>query len=180
MTTGGRDGRTVTDQRRGADLRLDQVRRAEARSRADGPWSLEHLTVCWVALVVATVVMAVVAAAVSGAPAAVSVTLGGFIVGAFFTISAVAIAKVGRYFPKAVLATALVVYVIKIVLLGAVVVGIPRDGFIQTRWMAGAVGIGLLVWMGAHLRYVWTAKIFYTDPDVPATEGPAEHTFGER
>ena len=29
---------------------------------------------------------------------------------------------------------------------------------------AGAIGLGLFCWLGAHMRYVWTLKIFYVDP----------------
>lgn len=145
-------------------LPLAEVRRAEERSRAAGPWSLAHLWVCWLALFTIGTVLAVVAAAVAGGRAAVSAGIGIGIVGLFFSLSAVLIAAVGARHPKAVLATALAAYLVKIVALGAVVVLMPRDGFVQTRWMAGAVAIGLIAWMTAHLRYVWTAKIFYTDP----------------
>ena len=29
---------------------------------------------------------------------------------------------------------------------------------------AGAIGLGLFLWLGAHMRYVWTLKIYYVDP----------------
>jgi ATP synthase protein I len=35
---------------------------------------------------------------------------------------------------------------------------------VNTRWMAGAVAVGLVAWLAAHLRYVWTLKLFYVDP----------------
>ena len=90
--------------------------------------------------------------------------LGTAIVGAFFTVSAVVIARVGATTPKAVLPAALATYVIKIVALGIVLTLLPRDGRVDTHWLAGAVALGLVGWLGAHLRYVWTAKLFYVDP----------------
>ncbi len=165
--TGGADGTDAMEERMRSqhpDLPLAQVRRAEERSRSAGPWSLAHLRVCWLVLLAAGAVLTVVAAAVAGGRAAASAGIGIGIVGAFFTVSAVLIAAVGARVPKAVLATALATYLVKMVALGAVVVLLPRDGYVQPRWMAGAVAVGLIAWVGAHLRYVWTAKIFYTDP----------------
>ncbi len=138
--------------------------RAANRSHTGGVWSLGHLRVCWIALGAAGLVMAVVAVLVSGGHAAAGVVLGVLIVGSFFSFSAVIIAKVGQRNPKLVMAAALSAYVVKIVALGIVLIFIPRDGVFDTRWMAAAVGLGLFVWLGAHMRYVWTTKIYYVDP----------------
>ena len=145
-------------------LPLAEVQRAEARSRATGPWSTEHLRLCWITLLAAGVVLAVVALVVAGATALPGVGVGIAIVGAFFTVSTVVIARVGARHPQAVLVTALAAYLIKIIALGVVIVLLPRHGPIAPRWMAIAVVVGLVAWMGAHLRYVWTAKMFYVDP----------------
>ena len=84
----------------------------------------------------------------------------------FFTVSTLVIAWVGQRNPKRVMWAAVGTYIVKIVALGVVLVMIPRDGpVVDTRWMAGAVGLGLFLWLGAHMRYVWTTKIFYVDPD---------------
>ncbi len=146
------------------DLRLGEVERAAARSRADGPWSVEHLTICWIVLVVVGVVLATIAGLASGGAALAGAALGIGIVGAFFTVSTWVIARVGARHPHSVLAVALATYVVKIVALGAVVVLLPRNGPVSPRWMAAAVVVGLIGWMAAHLRYVWTAKVFYVDP----------------
>lgn len=149
---------------RAADLPLDSVQRAAARSRAAGPWSLEHLRPCWITLLAAGAVLALVAGLTAGGRPLAGVAVGVGIVGAFFTLSAVAIAAVGARHPKAVMVTALAAYLVKIVALGVVIVLIPADGPISTRWMAIGVVVGLVAWLGAHLRYVWTARIFYVDP----------------
>lgn len=148
------------------ELRLNMaaVEQTAARSRSGGVWSLGHLKICWLALSSFAVVFVILAALVVGAGAAVGVALGAFIVGFFFTASTVIIAKLGARNLKLVMPAALTTYVLKIVGLGFVLVLIPKDGFIDTRWMAGTVGIGVFVWLGAHMRYVWTTKIFYVDP----------------
>jgi ATP synthase protein I len=147
-----------------ADLPLGEVERAAARSRAAGPWSTEHLRLCWIVLLIAGAVLAAVVGPLVGGRALAGVALGIGIVGAFFTISTLVIAAVGARNPGAVLLTALGTYLVKIVALGVVIVLLPRQGPIDPRWMAITVVVGLVAWMGAHLRYVWTAKLFYVDP----------------
>lgn len=146
-----------------SDLRIAEAAAAAERSRA-GIWSLAHLRWCALALLGAEAVLAVVAALVAGAGAATGVGIGAVIVGGFFTASTLIVAWVGRRSPKAVMVTALVTYAVKVLALGVVLTVMPRDGFVQTRWMAAAVALGVVAWLAAHLRYVWTAKIFYTDP----------------
>lgn len=138
--------------------------KAARRSAAGGVWSLGQLRICWAVLVVAGALLTIAGAAVSGSRAVWGAALGTGIVGIFFTLSAVIIAQAGQRNPKAVLPAALSTYVVKIVGLGVVLVTIPRDGPIDTRWMAGAIGLGVFCWLGAHLRYVWSTKFFYVDP----------------
>lgn len=150
----------------GPDLAANVVaaERAANRSRTGGVWSLGHLRICWIALPAAGGVLLIVGALVSGGRAAAGVALGTLIVGLFFSFSAVIIAKAGQRNPKLVMWAALSAYVVKIIALGVVLTVLPRDGVFETRWMAAAVGLGLFVWLGAHMRYVWTTKIFYVDP----------------
>lgn len=146
-----------------SDLRIEQTARAAERSRA-GVWSLAHLRWCALTLLVAEGVLAIAAAVAAGAGAVVGVGIGAVIVGAFFTASTLVVAWVGRRNPKALMMTAVITYAVKVVALGVVLTVMPRDGFVQTRWMAAAVALGVIAWLAAHLRYVWTAKIFYVDP----------------
>ena len=94
----------------------------------------------------------------------VGVVIGIAIVGLFFTVSALAIAKVGEVAPGAVMLAALLTYIVKVVLLALVLLTMPIDGFVNTKWMAGAIAVGLFGWLAAHMRYVWTLKLFYVDP----------------
>ena len=101
-----------------------------------------HLRICWIALVLGGVVLSVVAGLATGAGAIAGVALGTAIVGVFFSLSAVVIARMGARSPKLVVPAALGTYILKIVALGVVLTVLPRDGFFDTRWMAGAVGLG--------------------------------------
>ena len=140
------------------------AQRAADRSRTGGVWSLRHLTICWIALAAAGAVLIVSGAVAGGGRSAAGAALGTVIVGAFFTFSAVVIARSGERDPKYVMWAALAAYVLKIIALGVVLTFLPRDGVFDTRWMAAGIGLGLFVWLGAHMRYVWTTKIYYVDP----------------
>lgn len=157
----------MTKSRTGADelsANIAAAERAATRSRTGGVWSLGHLKICWLALLAAGVLLVVAGAVFSGGRAAAGATLGIVIVGAFFSVSAVVIAKAGQISPKLVMMAALAAYVVKIIALGLVLTFLPRDGVFDTRWMAAGVGLGLFVWLGAHMRYVWTTQIYYVDP----------------
>ena len=159
MTETPRPGRPV-------DLSAETkaAQRIADRSRSEGIWSLGHLRICWFALLAGALVLGIVGAAVGGLGAALGVVLGTVIVGAFFTFSAVVIAWVGKTNPATVMVAALFAYVIKVLVLAIVLMTMPIDGLINVRWMAGAIGLGLFLWLGAHMRYVWTLKIYYVDP----------------
>lgn len=150
----------------------ERVERMEQRSGAH-VWSLDHLRLCWTVLLAGGVLVTVAAALVTGWAGIFGSLLGTAIVGAFFTVSAVAVARAGRENPSAVMMTALLTYVVKIVALGLVMVLVPRDSVVDSRWMAGAIGVGLVGWLGAQLRTVWTRQVFYVDPTAAAPVGPA-------
>ncbi|MTD13645.1 hypothetical protein GIS00_06770 [Nakamurella sp. YIM 132087] len=145
-------------------LRLEMTAKAEARSRTGGAWSLGHLRLCWLSLPPTALVLVVIAVIIAGGRAVAGVLLGAAIVGVFFTLSSVIVAKVGARNPKRVMPAALGTYIGKVVALGVVLTVLPRDGIFDTRWMALGVGVCLFVWLAAHMRYVWTTKIFYVDP----------------
>lgn len=134
------------------------------RSRSEGIWSLGHLRLCWITLVAGAVVLGAVAGFTRGLGAVLGVLIGTAIVGAFFTFSAMVIAWVGKTNPKTVMIAALFAYVIKVLVLAIVLMTMPIDGLVDVRWMAGAIGLGLFLWLGAHMRYVWTLKLYYVDP----------------
>lgn len=157
---------TPTPRRAPVDLSA-QARAAQKiadRSRSEGIWSLGHLRLCWIALIAGGVVLGAIAGFTQGVGAVLGVLIGTVIVGAFFTFSAMVIAWVGRTNPKTVMIAALFAYVIKVLVLAIVLMTMPIDGLVDVRWMAGAIGLGLFLWLGAHMRYVWTLKLYYVDP----------------
>lgn len=143
---------------------IDATRLIAERSRSRGMWSLAHLRLCWVALLVAGAVLGLLGGLTAGGRAVAGVAMGTAIVGAFFSISAVVLARVGSRHPQSVMLAALTTYILKMIALGVVLVLMPTDGPVDTRWLAGAVALGVFAWLAAHLRYVWTLKIFYVDP----------------
>lgn len=140
------------------------AQRIADRSRSEGIWSLGHLRICGITLTIGGLVLAVAGWFASGLGAVLGVILGTVIVGAFFTFSAVVIAWVGKTNPKTVMVAALFAYVIKVLVLAIVLMTMPIDGPVDVKWMAGAIGLGLFLWLGAHMRYVWTLKLYYVDP----------------
>lgn len=144
-------------------LDYDGEARAAQRSQA-GVWSTEHLRLCWAALVAVAVVLVGIVALTVGSAGAWGAAIGMTIVGLFFTASTLFVAWIGARNPKMVMAAALGIYFVKFIALGAVIIAFPRDGAVSPRWMAIAVVIGMVAWLAAHLRYVWTAKVYYVDP----------------
>jgi len=140
------------------------AQRIADRSRSEGIWSLGHLKLCLIVLISGGVVLGVVAAFAAGLGAVLGVLIGTVIVGAFFSFSAVVIAWVGKTNPGTVMVAALFAYVIKVLILAVVLMTMPIDGLVNVKWMAGAIGLGLFLWLGAHMRYVWTLKLYYVDP----------------
>lgn len=134
------------------------------RSRSAGAWSLAHLRLCLIALISGGLVLGVVGALVDGWGDVLGVLIGTVIVGAFFTFSAVVIAWVGKTNPNTVMIAALFAYVIKVFVLALILMTMPIDGPVSVRWMAGAIGLGVFLWLAAHMRYVWTLKLYYVDP----------------
>lgn len=145
-------------------LNLAAAEKAAKRSASGGVWSLGHLGICWAVLIGFAVLEGIAAGLITGGRGILGVAIGSAIVGAFFTVSTVIIARVGAKNPKNVMKAALITYLGKVIGLGVVLVMIPRDGAVDTKWMAGSVAIGVFAWLGAHMRYVWTTKIFYVDP----------------
>ncbi|HEY5877757.1 MAG TPA: hypothetical protein VIU11_02530 [Nakamurella sp.] len=145
----------------------EQIKAAAAiadRSRSAGAWSLGHLRLCLIALIGGGVGLGVVGALVAGWGAVLGVLIGTLIVGAFFSFSAVVIAWVGKTNPKTVMIAALFAYLIKVFVLAVILMTMPIDGAVNVRWMAGAIGLGVFLWLAAHMRYVWTLKLYYVDP----------------
>lgn len=113
---------------------------------------------------VVAVAAVVVCAVIVGGKGALAAALAGVVVVAFFTVSLVAVAKAGAVFPQLMLPVALGTYVIKLLVLYALIAA-----FVDVRWMsprafALTVIACTLVWTLAEVRTFFRQRILYVDP----------------
>lgn len=145
--------------------------RAERLTRVTGPWSLHFLR--WpAALVGGGALVAAALAAIAGSPSvAWGIVIGAFVVAVFFTLSTVAVAKMGEIRDSYTLPTALVVYGIKLLLLGVLLAAMPRQGPVSRIAMGITIAIGAIVWITTHVLVIARTPMLYVDPG--ASSGPA-------
>lgn len=114
---------------------------------------------------VAAVVMAVLAAVLGGSKGLIGALLGVAIVALFFGISVVVVSRAARVSPQAMMATAVVTYLLKIVLL-IIFVGQFQD---TTAFNPKAFGLTALVcilaYTGAQMIWSMRLKTLYVEPD---------------
>jgi len=101
---------------------------------------------------VAAVVCVVVAAVWQGLGSGVSALIGGVIVIAFFGARLVVMRRVARSNPQLVMMTALVVYTVKVILLGLALVLLSRVDGISGPALGLTVIVCAVVWLAAELR----------------------------
>lgn len=126
-------------------------------------WDLSHLR-AGLAVTAALVVIGVpLVWALRDQRSGLAVLVGLAIVAASFCLSAYAVAWAGRVADALTLPAALGSYLIKVLLLGAVLVSVPADGPIDVKVLAWTVLVGTLTWVGAHIRRVWKQQVLYVD-----------------
>jgi hypothetical protein len=141
---------------------------AEPRStRSDAPWDISFLRVGASVTAAAAVVGALVTGFVGDWPDAVGVLLGAAIVTAFFAVSGVVIAWAGRIDDTFTLPAALGMFLVKALVLFALLNALPADGWMDRRTLALAVVAGALLWSVVQLRWVWTRQLYYVPPPAP-------------
>jgi hypothetical protein len=118
-----------------------------------------------------TAVAAPVTGFLRGWSDAVGVLVGALIVTLFFSLSGVVVAWAGRIDDAFTLPAALGMFVVKAVVLFAILGALPEDGWIDRLTLAWAVIVGALLWSGVQLRWVWTRQLYYVPP--PAVPPPA-------
>jgi hypothetical protein len=137
-----------------------------ARS-AEVPWDISFLRVGALATAAAAAVAAPVAGLLSGWPGVLGVLAGAAVVTAFFCLSGVVIAWAGRIDDAFTLPAALGTFLVKAVVLFAVLGAIPPDGALDRRALAWAVIGGALLWSIVQGRWVWTRPLYYVTPPLP-------------
>jgi hypothetical protein len=135
--------------------------------RADAGWDLTFLRVGALVTGAVALVAAVVTGLVAGWQEAAGVLVGAVIVTAFFVASGVAIAFAGRIDDTFTLPAALGMFFVKALVLYAVLMAMPEDGWLDRRTLAWAVVAGALLWSIVQLRWVWTRQLYYVPPPAP-------------
>jgi hypothetical protein len=137
--------------------------------RSTAPWDISFLRVGVLMTAGGTAVAAPVAGLLGGWGSAAGVVGGAAVVTAFFCFSAVVIARAGRIDDSLTLPAALGSFLIKMLVLVAVLGAIPEDGWLDRLALAWTVIVAALLWSVVQARWVWTRQLYYVTPTtVPA------------
>lgn len=145
--------------------------------QADPGWDLSFLRVGAVVTAAVAGVGAVVTGLVAGWPDAIGVLVGAAVVTAFFVASGVVIAWAGRIDDTFTLPAALGMFLVKAVVLFAVLNALPEEGWLDRLTMAWTVIVGALLWSAVQLRWVWTRPLYYVTPP-PSPAAPSQDRGG--
>lgn len=137
------------------------------RPRSDVPWDLSFLRVGVLVTGAVAVVAAVATGLTLGWSHALGVLVGAAVVSVFFCVSGVVVAWAGRIDDTFTLPAALGTFLIKALLLFALLSALPQDGWLDRLTLAWAVIVGALLWSGVQLRWVWTRQLYYVPPPAP-------------
>lgn len=132
-------------------------------------WRLLGLTAAVSA--VAVVATAVIGLLFSGVPALVSAALAGVVVLIFFGISLALAAIVGHLAPRALMASFLMAYIVKVVAFGALLM-VPHDpAWFRGAWVTAGAVVAVIVWQGCEMALLsrMRLRIFHD----PASTGTA-------
>jgi len=114
---------------------------------------------------VAAAVMVAVSAALIGVKGLIGALVGVAIVTVFFGISVLVVGWAARKSPQAMMVTALVTYLVKIVALAVIVSALNGATAFSSR-TTGVVAIGcILTWSATQVITAMKLKILYVEPD---------------
>lgn len=117
---------------------------------------------------IAGVVLMVVFLLASGVDGLVGSLLGIVIVGAFFSASLIVTSRASRHGPNAMMAAAMVTYLIKIVLLGVLLVSLRDTTVFDFHAFAISILVGTVVWLSFQVRMFMKTKMLYVEPGTPS------------
>lgn len=126
-------------------------------------WRLLGLTAAVSA--VAVVATAVIGLLFSGVPALVSAALAGVVVLIFFGISLALAAIVGHLAPRALMASFLMAYIVKVVAFGALLM-VPHDpAWFRGAWVTAGAVVAVIVWQGCEMALLSRMRLrIFDDP----------------
>lgn len=106
-----------------------------------------------------------VSAVVGGAPTLWGAAAGVLLVAVFFTISVVAVTVAGRRDPQLMLPAALLSYVAKIVVFGALLATLHAYRWVDVISFAWVVVAGVLTWSAAAILALVRVRVPYLEPE---------------
>jgi asparagine N-glycosylation enzyme membrane subunit Stt3 len=137
----------------------------------DAPWDLAFLRVGLLVTLPLTAVAAVLVGALSSWGDGLSVLLGAAVVTGFFAVSGLVVTWAGRVQDSYTLPAALGTFLVKMLVLVAVLKALPEDGWVDRRVLGWTVVAGALLWSVVQARWVWAKPLYYVTP--PAPPAPA-------
>lgn len=132
-------------------------------------WTMRHLRPGYLATAVLAVIGSIGGFLVGGWPVVLGVLLGLAIVTLFFAISTWAVVAAGRRDDRLTLPAAMIAFGVKVVLLGVLLVLIPRDGPIDVQAMGWAIFAGVIVWLASQVHFVLRQQTFYVEYRPPTS-----------
>jgi hypothetical protein len=141
------------------------------RQPTDAPWDLAFLRVGLLASVVAAAVGALLVGLLRSWADAGSVLLGAAVVTGFFCVSGLVVTWAGRIDDAYTLPAALGTFLVKMLLLVAVLKAVPVDGWVDRPVLGWTVVVGALLWSVVQARWVWVRPLYYVTPPVSPSAG---------
>jgi ATP synthase protein I len=112
----------------------------------------------------AAVIMAAIGWGVAGGKGLLGAVLGTALVTVFFAISYLAVGRAARISPQAMMITAMVTYIAKILILLFFVVGFSKTTVFNTRMFGLTALACILVWCAAQVYWSMRVKFLYVEP----------------
>jgi ATP synthase protein I len=112
----------------------------------------------------AAVIMVAIGWAVSGSKGLVGAALGDALVAVFFAISVLAVGRAARISPQAMMITAMVTYIAKILILLFFVVGLSKTTAFNPRMFGLSALACILVWSFSQIFWSLRVKFLYVEP----------------
>jgi ATP synthase protein I len=110
-------------------------------------------------------VMVVLGAIIGGAKGLLGAVLGVALVAVFFAISVLAVRRASRISPQAMMVTALVTYIVKILVLLILVARFGTTTVFSGRLFGLTAIVCIIVWSGSQVLWALRLKVPYVEPD---------------
>ena len=143
------------------------------REPTDAPWDLAFLRVGLLVSLVAAAAGTLAIGLLRTWQGSVSVLLGAAVVTGFFCVSGLVVTWAGRIDDSYTLPAALGTFLVKMLLLVAVLKAVPVDGWVDRRVLGWTVVVGALLWSVVQARWVWVRPLYYVTPPAPPSAGAA-------